>query len=318
MTKYPFEPKTLLQTDSRWRYADYSAPGESTTVGASGCGPTAACILVNYFGWDDETPLTACKWALSNGYKAKGQGTYYSFFTPYFKRFGIVAKQMNDISLYGNTNASALSKHTQALEELKNGNYLIACMGKSIWTSSGHFIVVYGYSNGKVYIKDPNSTADNRTVADYEVFRNAVKYYFVVKPPTLSIDNCDLTLYINDADGWANIRKAPTTSSNIYCQLNNGNEIYSCDYDDGWYKIVDVSGGISYIYSSCVTTAPPTVETPKKWYTDVVEEMRAEGIVNGDTDPNNDDTEFEAPATKAEVCQMFHNFINSRFIKGGK
>ena len=33
------QPVSYLQTDPRWSAKDYSARGEKTTIGASGCGP---------------------------------------------------------------------------------------------------------------------------------------------------------------------------------------------------------------------------------------------------------------------------------------
>ncbi len=101
-----FKPVSYLQTDSRWGNVDYSASGESTTIGRAGCGPTAAAMVAAEWADNSETPLTAAKWALKNGYKAKGQGTYYSFFKPYFKRFNLVCEQLNGSSAYNVSNAA--------------------------------------------------------------------------------------------------------------------------------------------------------------------------------------------------------------------
>jgi len=38
------QPVSYLQTDPRWDACDYSAKGEQTTIGASGCGPTAMAM----------------------------------------------------------------------------------------------------------------------------------------------------------------------------------------------------------------------------------------------------------------------------------
>ena len=40
------QPVSYLQTDPRWGSLDYSAPGEKTTIRASGCGPTAMAMVL--------------------------------------------------------------------------------------------------------------------------------------------------------------------------------------------------------------------------------------------------------------------------------
>ena len=39
-------PVSYLQTDSRWAKKPYRVPGENSTIGDSGCGPTAAAMLI--------------------------------------------------------------------------------------------------------------------------------------------------------------------------------------------------------------------------------------------------------------------------------
>lgn len=167
-----------MQTDPRWKDKDYSAKGESKkrTCGTSGCGPTCAAMLISTITGQDFTPDKACAWSLARGYKAANQGTYYSYFTPQFAEYDIACWQLNGSSLYGKPDSKT---HDKALELLKEGHYLIACMGKGLWTSSGHFIVVW-WQEGKVYINDPNSKKESRTVADMDTFRRQVKYYFAI------------------------------------------------------------------------------------------------------------------------------------------
>ena len=44
------QPVSYLQTDPRWSAKDYSARGEKTTIGASGCGPTAMSMVPGHLG----------------------------------------------------------------------------------------------------------------------------------------------------------------------------------------------------------------------------------------------------------------------------
>ena len=172
-------PVSYLQTDSRWKNIDYSAPsGESKkrTIGSSGCGPTCAAMLIETITGKRFTPADACAWALERGYKAANQGTYYSYFVPQFKAFGITCERLNTANLYGNKTSPV---HAKAFDLLKKGYYLIACMGKGLWTSNGHFIVVW-WEDGKVRINDPNSTKTTRLNGDLNTFKSQVKYYFAI------------------------------------------------------------------------------------------------------------------------------------------
>ena len=56
-------------------------------------------------------------------------------------------------------------------------------MGKGNWTSSGHYVVAYGYENGYVYINDPASTKASRAKNTWDLFKSQVKYYWAVSVP---------------------------------------------------------------------------------------------------------------------------------------
>lgn len=174
------QPVSYLQTDPRWAAKDYSAKGERTTIGASGCGPTAMAMVLATWADKSVTPATECAWALAHGYKAPRQGTYYGYFPPAAARYGLTCRQLNWTSLYGNP-ASAV--HAQAKDALDRGCLVIACMGKGLWTSSGHFVLVWKIAGNVVYINDPASTRAARTRGDYGLFKSQVKYYFVIEPP---------------------------------------------------------------------------------------------------------------------------------------
>lgn len=174
------QPVSYLQTDPRWSGVSYSAKGESTTIGASGCGPTAMAMVLATWADPKVTPKTECAWALANGYKAPHQGTYYAYFTPAAKRYGLTATQLNYSNIYGN---STSSYHAQAKNAVDNGDLVIACMGKGNWTSSGHFVLVWKIEGNVIYINDPASTKLARTQGSYSLFKQQVKYYFVIKRP---------------------------------------------------------------------------------------------------------------------------------------
>lgn len=188
MTK---QPVSYLQTDPRWKSISYSAKGESTTIGASGCGPTAMSMVLATWADPAVTPKTECAWALSHGFKAPHQGTYYGYFVPAAKRYGLTCRQITPGYIYGNSKSPY---HDRAKAELDKGNLVIACMGKGLWTSSGHYVLVWRIEGNTVYINDPASTRAARTRGDYSLFRKQVKLYWVIEAPkTIKKEEPDMT-----------------------------------------------------------------------------------------------------------------------------
>ena len=174
------QPVIYYQTDPRWKNVSYSARGESTTIGASGCGPTAMSMVLATWADKSVTPQTECAWALRNGYKCPHSGTYYGYFVPAAKRYGLTCTQLNGASIYGN---STSTYHAQAKTAIERGDLVIACMGKGTWTRSGHYVLCWDLKGNTIYINDPASSKLIRTQGDYSVFKKQVKYYWVIKNP---------------------------------------------------------------------------------------------------------------------------------------
>lgn len=169
-------PVSYLQTDPRWAKKPYRVPGESATIGGSGCGPTAAAMLIETITGKKFTPEDACNWSMAHGYKALNQGTYYSYFTPQFAEFGIDCQMLNWTKTYGKPDHP---NHEKVVEKLKEGYYAIALMNKGLWTSSGHFVVLW-WQDDKVRINDPASTKEARVNGDIRTFRSQAKYYWLI------------------------------------------------------------------------------------------------------------------------------------------
>ena len=176
------QPVSYLQTDRRWANKPYAVKGESSTIGGSGCGPTAMAMVLATWADSRVTPETECAWALAHGYKALGHGTYYAYFTPAARRYGLTCTQLNGASIYGN---SGSGHHDTVLAAVKQGDMVIACMGPGNWTRGGHFVLVWDVDVAKdiVYINDPASTLIRRTRGSWKLFRQQVKFYFRVRRP---------------------------------------------------------------------------------------------------------------------------------------
>ena len=170
------QPVSYLQTDSRWKALPYRVPGETATIGGSGCGPTAAAMAIESITGKTCTPVDTCKWSVDHGYKALNQGTYYAYFVPQFKAFGIDCKQMLGGSLHNNPTHQV---HDQVKDYLSKGYYVIALMGPGTWTKGGHFILLWAWDD-KVHINDPASTAPARLNGDPNAFKKEVKQYWLI------------------------------------------------------------------------------------------------------------------------------------------
>ncbi len=190
------EPILYMQTDPKWaniRYVtgDNDRVGRSiATIGNSGCGPSCMAMVITTLTGQKVTPKDTCAWSLAHGGKATNQGTYYSYFEPQGKVYGISVKQMSWSNNY--MRADQYDLRTRVLTELHDGNWVIAVMGPSMWTTSGHFVLAwYCDDNDIVYIKDPYNTAASCSKCNKNTFLSAAKYFWLV----------DVKGYLNEHKG---------------------------------------------------------------------------------------------------------------------
>ena len=170
------KPVSYLQTDARWKNKPYQVPGETATIGGSGCGPACAAMVIATLADKSVTPVETCAWSVAHGYKALNQGTYYSYFKPQMAAYGIECKQLLSSRIINQPNHPI---HDQVKDYLAKGYYVIALMGPGTWTRSGHFVLLWGWDD-KVRINDPASTKDKRLNGDPATFRNEARCYWLV------------------------------------------------------------------------------------------------------------------------------------------
>lgn len=236
------QPVLYYQTDPRWKNIPYAVQGEKATIGGSGCGPTAMAMVLATWADPSVTPQSECAWALRNGYKCLNSGTYYSYFVPAARRYGLVCQQLNGASIYGNANSSY---HQQAKNALDRGDFVIACMGKGNWTRSGHYVLVWGVEGNMVYINDPASSKVARTRGNWLVFKQQVKYYWVIRRPeskplaSYTEREADYAVRVTDRGGL-NCRKGPGLSHEVMKVYPFGSEIRIFRVtSNGWGKTKD-------------------------------------------------------------------------------
>lgn len=175
------KPTDFKQGDARWGTVAYAVDGESSTIKSAGCGPTVLADILNTLCSSYIDPLTCASWARMHNYKVYKSGTSYNFPEAMGREYDVSIKRLNKSSVYGKVTDPV---HALVLEELKKGNWIIACMGKGNWTTSGHYILAYEYKDGYVSICDPASSKARRLRNTFTLFSSQAKYYWVVGVPT--------------------------------------------------------------------------------------------------------------------------------------
>lgn len=151
----------FVQWDKRWGYAPY---GESC-MAISACGPTALAMVGYSLTRNTQIdPFNVAQYAMQNGHYVNGVGTAWTLMTEGAEHYGLVV--------------TSQSRYTEAQlkEALENGGMIILSVGTGDFTvHSGHFIVLYGYKNGKFQLNDPFSYTNSSKLWDYETLSKQTK-----------------------------------------------------------------------------------------------------------------------------------------------
>lgn len=145
-------PDTFIsQMNSNSNYGDSSYAEE-------GCAPATAAMLINKVGGNTTTMEEAGEYAVSHGYKVKGDGTKNEFFKDIFNSKGIDSENVSD------------SK--QVIENLKNGKPTVI-LGQdsqnkskkdSPFGKNPHYILATGLdNNGNIVVNDPEADKGGKT-----------------------------------------------------------------------------------------------------------------------------------------------------------
>lgn len=131
----------LLQWDERWGYTKYG----SDMMGLTGCGPTCLSMVCIYLLKDPlYSPRYVADFAIKNGYCVPGNGSAWTLISKGGVTLGLDITEL------------PLDKN-RIIRNLQVGNPIICVMGPGDFTSTGHFIVMTGYVDGKISVNDPNS-----------------------------------------------------------------------------------------------------------------------------------------------------------------
>jgi hypothetical protein len=154
------------QSDPKWGKIPYTIDGDKNeTIGASGCGPTCAAMIIASVKDPNITPIEMCKLAIELRDRTANSGTEWEFFGKIAAKYNIPFKQS------GNTK--------EAIEALKAGAYVICSMKPGKFTKGGHYILAWDFKDNNILVHDPASTLQDRTFGDIKTFETQCKQYFI-------------------------------------------------------------------------------------------------------------------------------------------
>lgn len=149
----------LLQWDSRWGYAPYG----KTNIGIAGCGPTCMAMVIFSLTRDaDATPNALAAYSIKNGYYSQGAGTAWLFMTNAAEAYGLHAKELG-------LDEAVMKSY------LDLGCPIICAMRPGDFTTTGHFIMIYGYDDDGFLINDPNSRERSSRHWDFDTLHYQIK-----------------------------------------------------------------------------------------------------------------------------------------------
>ena len=149
----------LLQWDERWGYGRYAGDFFALT----GCGPTCLSMAALYLTGDDRwSPAAVGQYAAGGGYAVDGSGTAWALFSEGVAPLGLSSREL---PLDGGTVLDAL-----------DGGELVACVvGPGDFTTTGHFLLLTGWTDGGVALNDPNSRGNTEALWPWETLSGQIR-----------------------------------------------------------------------------------------------------------------------------------------------
>lgn len=244
------------QIDSRWKNKLYTSTGNSSqTMGSSACGPTCSAMVVSSIK-GTILPTTMANLYVQYGFRSTNNGTYWSAF-----------RWTADVFDIGYKEVQRLNDVCDLLEE----NYMvISACGNGLFTTGGHFILIYGYedtngdgqcdSGDRLKIYDPylysgkfnlstrrgKATVEGNTVyVEKETFRAYANYsgFFAFKNDRTDTkeDNTNVVTatynrYVK-VNTSLNVRSGPGTGYSIVGRRYNGDKVTVYKESSNWSNI---------------------------------------------------------------------------------
>ena len=132
------------QTDMAWEEAKYGSDPLST----HGCGPTVMSMAVSTLGAAVVNPVDMAQFCVSQGYWAKGHGSYHAIVPGVARAYGLQCTSIDPAGI----DRDALFARLEA------GDLAVVLVTKGHFTEGGHFILLRGVTpEGQVLVADPAS-----------------------------------------------------------------------------------------------------------------------------------------------------------------
>lgn len=155
----------FLQWDQRWGYEIYG----SDVIAITGCAPTCAAMAGYYLTGDERfTPDQMAEFAAAGDYYVAGHGTKWTFIGEGIEELGLVTKEL------------PLAEGV-IIQSLRSGSPVIVVVGPGDFTTTGHFMVITDYVDGKFRINDPNSVIRSEQLWSYEVLEPQIRNLWSVR-----------------------------------------------------------------------------------------------------------------------------------------
>jgi hypothetical protein len=149
----------LMQWDQRWGYMKYG----SDVAGLTACGPVCLSMAAIYLTSDPAySPDAMIRFASENNYYVPGSGSSWTLISEGGKKLGF---QVTELPL----DEGRIRKCVEA------DIPVIIVVGPGDFTTSGHFLVITGYENGKFRLNDPNSRANSQELWAYENIKGQIR-----------------------------------------------------------------------------------------------------------------------------------------------
>lgn len=157
----------FMQWDQRWGYMKYG----SDVAGLTACGPVCLSMTAIYLTGDPSySPDAMIRFAREKNYYVPGSGSSWTLISEGGKKLGF---RVTELPL----DEGRIRKCVEA------DIPVILVVGPGDFTSSGHFLVVTGYENGKFRLNDPNSRANSQKLWAYEDIKGQIRNLWSVENP---------------------------------------------------------------------------------------------------------------------------------------
>lgn len=239
----------ISQIDSRWRYYPYTSTGNtSQTIGSSGCGVASATMIIDSIVGNVSVTDVADTF-VKYGYRSANNGTYWSAYRAIADEFNIEYQETSNFETM--------------LNKLRNNNYVICSVGNGLFTTGGHYIVMYAVDGDILKIYDPYLYAGkfetstrrgkvdvkgNTVYCSIDNFKKYANYkqFFCYKYDTNKVDTNNTTdnevrtesytRYVK-VSSRLNIRSGAGSNYNKVGSLQNGELVTVYEVNGNWSRI---------------------------------------------------------------------------------